>query len=309
MDGLEVCRQLRAHSLDLAVLMLTARTDEVDFVVGLDAGADDYVGKPFRLAELMAGCGHCCGAAAAARTSSWRWPASVSSRPRAACSSTAPRSRWPTRSTSCCGCCSSTPARSSRATRFCVRCGRRGTTRIEDTRHAHVVAAPEDRRRGGGRRPEDRHRPRGRLPDQHRLGFAHRASPNTAVDPRRRHPHRSPAGCAADLHRLAVGGGLHAKRSAGRLDRMAAEIIVQEGASGVVEDGLDTTSLRLVVPEGGKLVVVYPTPRRALPGWTSAPRGCRRLWSSRCRWVRRVRCGWRCRPIACARCRGRPSAP
>ncbi|MBE7193729.1 MAG: response regulator transcription factor, partial [Gordonia polyisoprenivorans] len=39
---------------ELAVLMLTARTDEVDFVVGLDAGADDYVGKPFRLAELLA---------------------------------------------------------------------------------------------------------------------------------------------------------------------------------------------------------------------------------------------------------------
>ncbi|MFC7447583.1 response regulator transcription factor [Rhodococcus daqingensis] len=54
MDGLEVCRQLRADGSDLAVLMLTARTDEVDFVVGLDAGADDYVGKPFRLAELMA---------------------------------------------------------------------------------------------------------------------------------------------------------------------------------------------------------------------------------------------------------------
>lgn len=54
MDGLEVCRQVRAHSSSLAVLMLTARTDEVDFVVGLDAGADDYVGKPFRLAELMA---------------------------------------------------------------------------------------------------------------------------------------------------------------------------------------------------------------------------------------------------------------
>ncbi|TSD97373.1 response regulator transcription factor [Skermania sp. ID1734] len=54
MDGLEVCRQVRAHKSDLAVLMLTARTDEVDFVVGLDAGADDYVGKPFRLAELMA---------------------------------------------------------------------------------------------------------------------------------------------------------------------------------------------------------------------------------------------------------------
>ncbi len=54
MDGLEVCRQVRADSSELAVLMLTARTDEVDFVVGLDAGADDYVGKPFRLAELMA---------------------------------------------------------------------------------------------------------------------------------------------------------------------------------------------------------------------------------------------------------------
>jgi DNA-binding response OmpR family regulator len=54
MDGLEVCRRLRAQGRGIPVLMLTARTDEVDFVVGLDAGADDYVGKPFRLAELMA---------------------------------------------------------------------------------------------------------------------------------------------------------------------------------------------------------------------------------------------------------------
>ena len=54
MDGLEVCRQIRATRSDLAVLMLTARTDEVDFVVGLDAGADDYVSNPFRVAELMA---------------------------------------------------------------------------------------------------------------------------------------------------------------------------------------------------------------------------------------------------------------
>jgi DNA-binding response OmpR family regulator len=54
MDGLEVCRRIRAVRPHLAVLMLTARTDEVDFVVGLDAGADDYVGKPFRLAELLA---------------------------------------------------------------------------------------------------------------------------------------------------------------------------------------------------------------------------------------------------------------
>lgn len=54
MDGLEVCRQLRANHSNLPVLVLTARSDEVDFVVGLDAGADDYVGKPFRLAELLA---------------------------------------------------------------------------------------------------------------------------------------------------------------------------------------------------------------------------------------------------------------
>ncbi|SFQ21215.1 DNA-binding response regulator, OmpR family, contains REC and winged-helix (wHTH) domain [Amycolatopsis arida] len=54
MDGLEVCRRLRAAGTELPVLMLTARTDEVDFVVGLDAGADDYVAKPFRLAELLA---------------------------------------------------------------------------------------------------------------------------------------------------------------------------------------------------------------------------------------------------------------
>jgi DNA-binding response OmpR family regulator len=54
MDGLEVCRQLREARSSVPVLVLTARTDEVDFVVGLDAGADDYVGKPFRLAELLA---------------------------------------------------------------------------------------------------------------------------------------------------------------------------------------------------------------------------------------------------------------
>jgi DNA-binding response OmpR family regulator len=54
LDGLEVCRQLRSAKSTVPVLVLTARTDEVDFVVGLDAGADDYVGKPFRLAELLA---------------------------------------------------------------------------------------------------------------------------------------------------------------------------------------------------------------------------------------------------------------
>ena len=54
LDGLEVCRRIRSAGKDLPVLMLTARTDEADFVVGLDAGADDYVAKPFRMAELLA---------------------------------------------------------------------------------------------------------------------------------------------------------------------------------------------------------------------------------------------------------------
>ncbi|MGN6332582.1 MAG: response regulator transcription factor [Motilibacteraceae bacterium] len=54
LDGLEVCRRLRAEGVVTPVLILTARADEVDTVVGLDAGADDYVTKPFRLAELLA---------------------------------------------------------------------------------------------------------------------------------------------------------------------------------------------------------------------------------------------------------------
>ena len=54
LDGLEVARSLRSRSLSPPILILTARADEVDLVVGLDAGADDYVTKPFRLAELLA---------------------------------------------------------------------------------------------------------------------------------------------------------------------------------------------------------------------------------------------------------------
>ncbi|MDO8108537.1 response regulator transcription factor [Isoptericola sp. b441] len=54
MDGLDVARRVRNDGLAIPVLILTARADEVDLVVGLDAGADDYVTKPFRLAELLA---------------------------------------------------------------------------------------------------------------------------------------------------------------------------------------------------------------------------------------------------------------
>ncbi|MFH1485626.1 MAG: response regulator transcription factor [Chloroflexota bacterium] len=53
MSGLEVCRILRKET-NVPILMLTARTDEIDKVVGLEVGADDYVIKPFSLRELMA---------------------------------------------------------------------------------------------------------------------------------------------------------------------------------------------------------------------------------------------------------------
>jgi DNA-binding response OmpR family regulator len=54
LDGIEVCKALRRNRADVRILMLTARTDEIDKVVGLDVGADDYVTKPFALAELLA---------------------------------------------------------------------------------------------------------------------------------------------------------------------------------------------------------------------------------------------------------------
>ena len=53
-DGLEVCRQLRASPSEVPVLMLTARGDTMDRVVGLEIGADDYMPKPFEPRELLA---------------------------------------------------------------------------------------------------------------------------------------------------------------------------------------------------------------------------------------------------------------
>ena len=53
-DGLEVCRRLRARRNAVPVLMLTARAEVDSRVAGLDAGADDYLAKPFALAELLA---------------------------------------------------------------------------------------------------------------------------------------------------------------------------------------------------------------------------------------------------------------
>jgi DNA-binding response OmpR family regulator len=53
MDGFEVCRELRRES-DVPILMLTARSDDVDKIVGLELGADDYMTKPFNPRELVA---------------------------------------------------------------------------------------------------------------------------------------------------------------------------------------------------------------------------------------------------------------
>lgn len=53
-DGLAICRQLRASGENLPIIMLTARGDEVDRIIGLEMGADDYLPKPFNPRELLA---------------------------------------------------------------------------------------------------------------------------------------------------------------------------------------------------------------------------------------------------------------
>jgi DNA-binding response OmpR family regulator len=53
-DGLEICRKLRGGSINTPILMLTAKSSELDRVLGLELGADDYITKPFSLIELQA---------------------------------------------------------------------------------------------------------------------------------------------------------------------------------------------------------------------------------------------------------------
>ncbi|MEO7488295.1 MAG: response regulator transcription factor [Ferruginibacter sp.] len=53
-DGVEICRILRAEKISTPIIMLTARTEEIDKVIGLETGADDYITKPFSIRELMA---------------------------------------------------------------------------------------------------------------------------------------------------------------------------------------------------------------------------------------------------------------
>jgi DNA-binding response OmpR family regulator len=53
-NGYEICREVRAHGLDVPIVMLTAKGQEADIILGLDLGADDYITKPFRTGELIA---------------------------------------------------------------------------------------------------------------------------------------------------------------------------------------------------------------------------------------------------------------
>ncbi|WP_284128045.1 response regulator, partial [Klebsiella pneumoniae] len=53
-DGLSICRRLRNANNSIPILMLTAKGDEIDRIVGLEVGADDYLPKPFNPRELLA---------------------------------------------------------------------------------------------------------------------------------------------------------------------------------------------------------------------------------------------------------------
>ena len=54
LNGFEICKEVRARQISTPILMLTAKTEEIDKILGLEIGADDYVVKPFSIRELIA---------------------------------------------------------------------------------------------------------------------------------------------------------------------------------------------------------------------------------------------------------------
>ena len=54
MDGFEICKQLRMEQINTPIIMLTSKSEEIDKVLGLEIGADDYITKPFALGEFLA---------------------------------------------------------------------------------------------------------------------------------------------------------------------------------------------------------------------------------------------------------------
>ena len=77
-DGFEVCRELRRSGLRTPILMLTAKTQEAEKVMGLETGADDYVTKPFGTRESPAASGRSCAVPPnrpplPSASATWRW--------------------------------------------------------------------------------------------------------------------------------------------------------------------------------------------------------------------------------------------
>ena len=70
-DGCDLCGKLRRSGLRVPIIMLTGTADEQEVVRGLDSGANDYMIKPFRLAELPHGCGRRSGRTKPVRTRCW----------------------------------------------------------------------------------------------------------------------------------------------------------------------------------------------------------------------------------------------
>jgi len=115
-DGVEVCKRMREGRPHVAILILTARSSELDEVSGLDAGADDYLTKPFSLSVLSARVRALLrGAATAAVPARSRACGSIPAR--AARGATAASSGSPRSSSTCSACSSAEPERPSRATR------------------------------------------------------------------------------------------------------------------------------------------------------------------------------------------------
>ena len=116
-DGRDLARELRASGSEVPIIMLTARGTELERVVGLELGADDYVVKPFSGAEVIARMRAVLRRVRPSRRRrpSWRSARCGSRSARAASGSTAPSWRCRARSSTCCSSWSRTPARSSRA--------------------------------------------------------------------------------------------------------------------------------------------------------------------------------------------------
>ena len=164
-DGIEVCRRVRQRS-DVPILMLTARDEDVDKIVGLEVGADDYLTKPFNPRELVARVKSILRRAAPerreAKTTQIRH-GDVLSTPAVARSRSATKtSSWRRRSSTCSGSCSTTTVSCSRATSCSSGSGLHVRRRHAHRRRPHPPAQTKARRR---------------LSDRHRLGRGLQGAP------------------------------------------------------------------------------------------------------------------------------------